>query len=150
MKPLLSLFFLLAFFPAQAATLTTNEVFVRLQTTIESGKGFKQLVEDLGNLDNKELVAILKEFDQTWPQLRNRYLKDHQEFIRSQFTGEAKNEATREIRKFNKDVVILAQTAFALSGDKEKAIGVGCNDYISKPIDQSELDELIKKYLIRQ
>ena len=104
MKPFFSLFFfLLAFFPAQAATLTTNEVFVRLQATIENGKGFKELVNDLGNLENKELVAILKEFDQTWPQLRNRYLKDHQEFIRSQFTGDAKNEATREIRKYRQE-----------------------------------------------
>jgi len=57
-------------------------------------------------------------------------------------------EATRQIRQFNKDVVILAQTAYALAGDKEKAIGIGCNDYISKPITKSELDVLIKKYLI--
>jgi signal transduction histidine kinase/CheY-like chemotaxis protein len=55
-------------------------------------------------------------------------------------------EATREIRKFNKDVVIIAQTAFALSGDLEKAINVGCNDYISKPINNSKLIELIIKY----
>jgi len=55
-------------------------------------------------------------------------------------------EATKEIRKFNKDVIIIAQTAYALAGDKEKAISMGCNDYISKPIDQTKLDSLIKKY----
>jgi CheY-like chemotaxis protein len=54
--------------------------------------------------------------------------------------------ATQQIRKFNKDVIIIAQTAYALTGDKEKAISAGCNDYISKPIDQSELGLLIKKY----
>ena len=48
-------------------------------------------------------------------------------------------EATKQIRKFNKDVVIIAQTAYALAGDKEKAINIGCNDYISKPIDREEL-----------
>jgi hypothetical protein len=57
------------------------------------------------------------------------------------------NEATRQIRQFNKDVIIIAQTAYAFSGDKEKAIEAGCNDYISKPIDQILLYELIKKHI---
>ena len=55
-------------------------------------------------------------------------------------------EATRQIRVFNKDVVIMAQTAYGLSGDREKAIEAGCNDYISKPIDITVLKALIKKY----
>lgn len=54
-------------------------------------------------------------------------------------------EATREIRKFNNNMVIFAQTAFALPGEKEKAILAGCNDYISKPLDKNELLKLIKK-----
>ena len=57
------------------------------------------------------------------------------------------NEATRQIRQFNTDVIIIAQTAYAFSGDKEKAIEAGCNDYISKPIDQTLLYELIKKHI---
>jgi len=55
-------------------------------------------------------------------------------------------EATRQIRKFNKEVVIIAQTAYGLSGDCEKAIEAGCNDYISKPINKAELLLLIQKY----
>lgn len=55
-------------------------------------------------------------------------------------------EATRQIRQFNKDVVIIAQTAYGLSGDREKAIEAGCNDYISKPINKDELHSLIQKY----
>jgi PAS domain S-box-containing protein len=55
-------------------------------------------------------------------------------------------EATSNIRKFNKDVIIIAQTAFALSGDIEKALNSGCNDYIPKPLKQSVLFELVKKY----
>ncbi|OFY40731.1 MAG: hypothetical protein A2X18_11790 [Bacteroidetes bacterium GWF2_40_14] len=54
-------------------------------------------------------------------------------------------EATRQIRKFNKDVVIIAQTAHGLTGDREMAIKAGCNDYISKPIKQEELTALIQK-----
>ena len=55
-------------------------------------------------------------------------------------------EATRQIRTFNKDVVIIAQTAYALTGDREKALEAGCNDYITKPLNQSLLLDLIHKY----
>ena len=55
-------------------------------------------------------------------------------------------EATRLIRQFNKDVIIIATTAFALKGDKERTIEAGCNDYISKPIDTKLLIGLIQKY----
>ncbi len=55
-------------------------------------------------------------------------------------------EATRKIREFNKEVVIIAQTAFGLAGDKEKTIQAGCNDYISKPLNREKLIELINKY----
>ncbi|MBI9037633.1 MAG: response regulator, partial [Bacteroidales bacterium] len=56
-------------------------------------------------------------------------------------------EATRQIRKFNKDVVIIAQTAHALSGHREKALEAGCNDYISKPIKKEVLLSKIKLQL---
>jgi PAS domain S-box-containing protein len=55
-------------------------------------------------------------------------------------------EATRQIRQFDKEVIIIAQTAFALMGDSEKAIEAGCNDYISKPINRDELMTIIEKY----
>jgi PAS domain S-box-containing protein len=53
--------------------------------------------------------------------------------------------ATREIRKFNKKVIIIAQTAYALEGDREKALGAGCNDYISKPFEPKKLFAVIEK-----
>ncbi len=55
-------------------------------------------------------------------------------------------EATRRIRRFNKDVIIIAQTAYAILGDREKAIAAGCNDYITKPIKRLEFNALLKKY----
>ncbi len=55
-------------------------------------------------------------------------------------------EATRKIREFNPGVIIIAQTAFALTGDREKSIAAGCNDYITKPIRSAELKKLIHKY----
>jgi len=59
-------------------------------------------------------------------------------------------DATRLIRQFNNEVVIIAQTAFGLTGDKEKALEAGCNDYISKPIDVVLLKSLINKYFNQQ
>jgi len=55
-------------------------------------------------------------------------------------------EATRQIRQFNTDIVIIAQTAYALTGDNEKAIDSGCNDYIPKPIKKDQLLTLLHKY----
>jgi hypothetical protein len=55
-------------------------------------------------------------------------------------------EATRQVRQFNPNVVIIAQTAYGLSGDKEIVLEAGCNDYISKPIKKDELIFLIQKY----
>ena len=55
-------------------------------------------------------------------------------------------EATQQIRQFNKDVIIIAQTAYGFSGDCEKALEAGCNDYITKPINMTILFELIKRH----
>ncbi|MDA3943129.1 MAG: response regulator [Bacteroidetes bacterium] len=55
-------------------------------------------------------------------------------------------EATAQIREFNKEVIIIAQTAYGMSGDREKAIESGCNDYIAKPIRKTQLHALIQKY----
>lgn len=57
-------------------------------------------------------------------------------------------EATRQIRKFNKKVTIIAQTAFAFTNDKISAIATGCNDYITKPVLPNELFKVLDKWLI--
>ena len=56
-------------------------------------------------------------------------------------------DATKEIRKFNKNLLIIAQTAYAMQGDKEKAIEAGCNDYIVKPINKELLLKTIYKLI---
>jgi len=55
-------------------------------------------------------------------------------------------EATRQIRQINSKTLIIAQTAFALEGDEEKALKVGCNRYITKPINKAELLAVIKEH----
>ena len=58
-------------------------------------------------------------------------------------------EATKKIREFNKEVVIIAQTVYILSDDRDKTLEAGCNDFISKPIEKTELLELIDSYFGR-
>jgi len=55
-------------------------------------------------------------------------------------------EATRKIREFNKDVVIISQTAYALVGDREKSLAAGCNNYLSKPISRVGLKKMVNQY----
>ncbi len=52
-------------------------------------------------------------------------------------------ETTRHIRQTNPDIIIIAQTAYALAGDRETALDAGINDYITKPINKETLLELI-------
>ncbi|MBE0393063.1 PAS domain-containing hybrid sensor histidine kinase/response regulator [Flavobacterium sp. PL002] len=54
-------------------------------------------------------------------------------------------EATKQIRLLNKEVKIIAQTAFALSGDEEKIKNAGCNTYIYKPIKKENLFLALKE-----
>ena len=55
--------------------------------------------------------------------------------------------ATKEIKKINPKIPIIAQTAYAMSGDKEKSLNAGCDDYIAKPISEENLIILLEKYL---
>ena len=59
-------------------------------------------------------------------------------------------DATRQIRQFNKNVIIIAQTAFGLLGDRERAIEAGCDDYIAKPIIRNELMAIIEKQISKR
>jgi len=59
-------------------------------------------------------------------------------------------EATDQIRKtslLNKNTVVIAMTAYAMEGDREKCLAAGMNDYISKPITLAVLDDTLRRYL---
>ena len=55
--------------------------------------------------------------------------------------------ATAEIRKFNSQIPIIAQTAYAYREDIDRVKEAGCNDYISKPIREEVLISKIEKHL---
>ena len=52
-------------------------------------------------------------------------------------------EATRQIKSLNTGVKIIAQTALSAYDAKEKALQAGCDDFITKPIDKSLLENSI-------
>jgi two-component system, chemotaxis family, CheB/CheR fusion protein len=57
------------------------------------------------------------------------------------------HEAAKKILETNPNAKIIAQTAYAMSSDREKCLSNGFIDYISKPIKKNELIEILKKWV---
>lgn len=55
--------------------------------------------------------------------------------------------ATREIKKIRPELPVIAQTAFAMMGERERSQEAGCDDYISKPIRKEVLLEIISRFI---
>lgn len=56
-------------------------------------------------------------------------------------------EAARRIRESQADIPIIGLSAHAMEGHKQKAQQAGCDDYITKPINDALLFDMLKKYL---
>lgn len=55
-------------------------------------------------------------------------------------------QATRKIREFNKDILIITLTVRTLDSDRKEAFSAGCNEFIPKPLDENVLFEILNKY----
>lgn len=55
--------------------------------------------------------------------------------------------STKKIKEIRPNLPIIAQTAHALSGDRELALSSGCDEYISKPINRTRLIELVDYFI---
>jgi len=75
--------------------------------------------------------------------------KDHVDLILMDIKMPDMNgfEALSEIKKMRPNLPVVAQTAFASSSDRAKAIKAGFDEYLSKPINEQELLNLLKKFL---
>ncbi|MCF8268050.1 MAG: response regulator, partial [Ignavibacteriales bacterium] len=56
-------------------------------------------------------------------------------------------EATKIIKSLNNDIPVISLTAYAMTEDREKSFQSGCDDYISKPFNPSELISKLKKFI---
>ena len=56
-------------------------------------------------------------------------------------------DATREIRKIYKELPIIALTAYAFAGERERALDAGCNVFIHKPFRKEDLLKAISCFL---
>lgn len=56
-------------------------------------------------------------------------------------------EVAQNMKEINKNVHIIAQTAYAMSEDKKKFLRAGCDNYIAKPFEDQQLLELLSIYL---
>ena len=92
-------------------------------TLLESGEECIEIVKEQNNFD---LILI----DQMMPGL----------------DGTTTMNKLKELQGFNTPIVVL--TADAMEGQKDKYIASGFDDYISKPIDKSELARVLKKFLL--
>jgi PAS domain S-box-containing protein len=55
--------------------------------------------------------------------------------------------ATEEIRKFDKNIPVIAVTAYAMHGDKKKSELAGCDDYLPKPLSKETLMKVLSRFL---
>jgi CheY-like chemotaxis protein len=56
-------------------------------------------------------------------------------------------EATRQIKLIKQNIPVIAITAYAMTGDEEKALEAGCDGYIAKPINKKILFEKISEFV---
>ncbi|HKI77595.1 MAG TPA: response regulator [Ignavibacteriaceae bacterium] len=113
---------------------------------VEDYKHSQIIVTRLLKKNNFESIVVVENgaeaLDQVKKQRFNLILMDMQMPVMNGF------EATEKIRQLKdyKDTPIIALTAFAMKGDREKCIDAGATDYIPKPIDSHEFIEKVKYY----
>lgn len=146
-------FFLIPYTPAKTAE-RKPEPAVKQGERIQSGHTI--LIAEDDELSYQYLEVILDQEGVTLLRAGDgeetiRLFKEHPEvsliLMDIRMPGIDGLEATRQIRKFNKSVPIIAQTAYALEGDRERVLQAGCNEYLAKPLNHIELNKIVNQYL---
>ena len=111
---------------------------------VEDNKVNLMLVERVARMDGHSVInrttgeTTIEEFDDIAPDI---ILMDIQ--LEGAMTG---LDAVKILRERGVNIPIIAVTAYAMKGDREKALNAGCDEYIPKPIPVKMLLELLQKY----
>lgn len=129
----------------------------------ESGNGLFEGVKILAVEDNQMNQLLMKHTFQSWnlhfvlaengQQAIDKLQKDKYDLVLLDIQMPIMDGylAAKTIRhELKSNIPIIAMTAHAMAGEREKCLSHGMNDYISKPIQEKELLHLLKKYLARQ
>ena len=93
-------------------------------------------VEILWSMDGEETLKIFREnsdLDLVLMDINMPYINGY--------------ECTKIIKKENPDLPVIAQTAYAMSGEREISKEAGCDDYLAKPIKVNELLDTVAKHI---
>lgn len=112
-----------------------NPLNLKLTRVLLAGEGYEVRTAT----DSQEAMAVLKTF-------RPRLI-----LMDIQLPGMDGLELTRRLKadSSNRDILVLALTAYAMKGDEQKARNAGCDGYIAKPIDTRSLPSVVRDYLHR-
>ncbi|MEQ1704987.1 MAG: ATP-binding protein [Rickettsiales bacterium] len=122
--------------PSGARILVAEDNFIN-QTMIKQMLGLLECTVEIAN-NGHEAVEMVR---------KNKYDLVLMDCMMPEVSG---YEATRTIRQMDNgknDITIIALTANALQGDKQKCLDSGMNDYLSKPIKKQELQSMLAKWL---
>ena len=123
-------------------------------------KGNKILVVDDNKLNLRVADKLLKQYNISTSLVESGFecidrIKNNEQFdlillddMMPKLSGTETLQKLKEINNFNTPVVAL--TANAVSGEKERYIGLGFDDYLAKPIEKLELDKVLIKYLTKK
>ena len=67
--------------------------------------------------------------------------------IRNQESEEAEKSKIQDPKSKMKRMPVVAMTAYAMKGDREKTLAIGCDGYIEKPIDTGSFVDEVRRYL---
>lgn len=145
-------FFTLPYITATIPKKIENEY---LETNIRKGKGKILIVEDdwisakyLSKLFcNTDIFVILAENGEQAVDLVKNTPDIDLVFMDVRMPIMDGLEATKQIKLIRPNLPIIAQTAYALSEERNKILSIGCDDYLSKPIERKKILELLDKYL---
>jgi signal transduction histidine kinase/CheY-like chemotaxis protein len=120
---------------ARVLVVDDNEINQQVAEELLSQAGLQVSVADNGRKAVDALLAHPGEFDGV--------LMDIQMPVMDGYT------ATSEIRKDTRyrELPIIAMTANAMVGDRDKALAAGMNDHVAKPIDVSELFDVLARWI---